>query len=503
MTFLGIDLGTSSAKALLVSPEGHIVGQGAAEYAIDQPNTGWAEQSPDTWWQATVIAARGALAGADPSYPNVEAIGLSGQMHGTVLLDKSGVWLSPAVIWPDRRSQSQVNEISKFIGAQRLIQLAGSPLATGFQAATIRWFQQEQPALWRQVATVLTPKDYLRWRLTGEIASEPSDGSGTLLLDVRRRDWSVELLDAIELNRDLLPKILASTAVAGHLTKWSAAQFGLPSGIPVICGAADTACGLLGAGVVDEGALLLTISSGGQLAIPASTVEIDLNGRLHTFCSALEPAERQPGWYQMGAILSAGLSLRWLRDRVLELKGGNAYATMTSLAKQAPPGANGLLFLPYLLGERTPHMDPGARGLFLGLTAEHGRAELIRAVMEGVALACYDAFEVLAEVGARPEQVILAGGGARSDLWRQIVADVFDLPVRPLATREQAAMGAALLAGGGLGTFDPVVQAREWAKYDDQVEPNADANQVYRGLLSIFRHAYQKHKNDFAVLRGT
>lgn len=500
MTFLGIDLGTSSVKALLVSAEGHIIGRGAAEYAIERPKPGWAEQSPDAWWQATVSAVRSALARANQRYPEIAAIGLSGQMHGTVLLDKSGSWLNPAVIWPDRRSQSQVKEISEFIGAQRLIELAGSPLATGFQAATIRWFQQEQPALWRKVANVLGPKDYLRWRLTGETFSEPSDGSGTLLLDVRRRDWSAELLDAIELDQDLLPEIVPSTAVGGHLAVEPAEQLGPPPGIPVICGAADTACGLLGAGVVDEGALLLTISSGGQLVVPASKVEIDLEGRLHTLCSALEPIEQQPGWYQMAAILSAGLSLRWLRDRVFGLKGADAYMTMTSLAKQAPPGANGLIFLPYLMGERTPHMDPLARGLFLGLTAEHGRPELIRAVMEGVVMACYDAYEVLAEIEARPSHIILAGGGARSDLWRQIVADVFNLPVRPLATREQAAIGAALLAGAGLGALDPAAEARAWAKYDDQVEPNSDANQVYRGLLGIFRAAYLKHQADFADL---
>ncbi len=498
MALLGIDLGTSSAKALVIDQDGRGLGNGAAEYTIDQPRPEWAEQSPDGWWQATIVAVRAAMTGLDRGSKEIAAIGLSGQMHGTILLDEAGAPLYPAVIWPDRRSQRQVEELTAAIGAQRLIRLAGSPLATGFQAPTIRWFQEERPALWSRVRTVLTPKDYLRWRLTGELAMEPSDGSGTLLLDVRKRAWSTELLAALDLNAGLLPPITHSTAVAGYLADGPAGQMGLPAGIPVVSGAADTACGQLGAGVVDEGALLLTISSGGQLVAPASKVQkLDLGGRLHTFCGPLEPTEDQSGWYQMAAILSAGLSLRWLRDQVFDLKGADAYQKMTATAEEAPPGANGLLFLPYLLGERTPHMDPHARGLFLGLTAAHGRAELVRSVMEGVALGCYDAYLVLAGVGVQPDHVIMAGGGASSALWRQIVADVFNLPVRPLVTQEQAALGAALLAGAGLDLFRPLAASREWARYRPAVEPQATAHDHYRRLLAIFRTAYQKHRQDF------
>jgi xylulokinase len=274
MALLGIDLGTSSAKALVIDQDGRGLGNGAAEYTIDQPRPEWAEQSPDGWWQATIVAVRAAMTGLDRGSKEIAAIGLSGQMHGTILLDEAGAPLYPAVIWPDRRSQRQVEELTAAIGAQRLIRLAGSPLATGFQAPTIRWFQEERPALWSRVRTVLTPKDYLRWRLTGELAMEPSDGSGTLLLDVRKRAWSTELLAALDLNAGLLPPITHSTAVAGYLADGPAGQMGLPAGIPVVSGAADTACGQLGAGVVDEGALLLTISSGGQLVAPASKVEV-------------------------------------------------------------------------------------------------------------------------------------------------------------------------------------------------------------------------------------
>jgi xylulokinase len=386
------------------------------------------------------------------------------------------------------------------VGAQHLIQITGSPLATGFQAATLRWFQRARPEVWRKVRRVLTPKDYLRWRLTGETLSEPSDGSGTLLMDVHQRDWSPELLTTIGVGEHLLPEIRPSTAIGGRLSREAANDLGLPAGIPVVNGAADTACGLLGAGCVDEGTLLLTIGSGGQLVVPSPTVGVDLDGRLHTFCAALEPSEGQPGWYMMAAILAAGLSLRWLRDQILSLTGDDAYDRMTGLAQQSPAGANGLLFLPYLLGERTPHMDPRARGMFLGLTAEHGRPALVRAVMEGVVLACYDAFEVLVESGTRPQEIIMAGGGARSSLWRQIVADVFMLPVRAAATGEQAAMGAALLAGAGLEHFEPVAVAKQWAKYEPPIEPQARATEVYGRLLAIYRAAYRKHKSDFVEL---
>ena len=500
MALLGIDLGTSAVKALVLTSEGRVLGRGTAGYPIEQPQTGWAEQSPAAWWAATIAAVSNALAGSGRQPPAITAIGLSGQMHGTVLLDEAGALLYPAVIWPDRRSGRQVAELTAAIGAQRLIRLAGSPLATGFQAATIRWFQQERPDVWDKVAHILAPKDYLRWRLTGEFNSEASDGSGTLLLDVRRREWSAELLEALDIAPRLMPANVPSTAVAGRLTAEAAAGLGLVAGTPVVAGAADTACGLLGSGVIDEGSLLLAISSGGQLVAPATRVVNDLAGRSHTFCGALEPTQGQASWYRMAATLAAGLSLRWLRDRVFQLPGEGAYKVMTALAAQAPPGANGLLFLPYLLGERTPHMDPRARGLFLGLTVEHGRPELVRAVMEGVALACLDAFEALGQAGARPARIIMAGGGARSKLWRQIVAGVFNLPVLALATEEQAAVGAALLAGAGLGLFEAAAAAKAWVAYEDQVEPDPRAHEVYSRLLGIYRDAYRKHRADFAEL---
>lgn len=497
---LGIDLGTSSVKVLLVDETGRTVGRGSAEYPISYPQPNQAEQNPEEWWQATVLAVRQALAGADSAVP-VAAIGVSGQMHGTVLLSKGGRLLAPAVIWPDQRSRRQVREMTVLIGAERLLEITGSPVATGFQAATIRWLQHEQPDLWRQAEKVLLPKDYLRWRLTGAYATDPSDASSTLLLDVRRRNWSPELLAVLDIDAARLPSVRESVAVAGELSREAAEALGLSPSVPVITGGGDTPCGILGAGIVSPDTLLLTISTGGQLVVPAFDVEVDLGGRIHTFCGTLAPGPDQAGWYQMGAILSAGMALRWLRDAVLGLQGEDAYTQMVAWAEQVPVGAGGLLFLPYLVGERTPHMDPQARGLFLGLTARHGRAALVRAVMEGVALACYDAYSVLAEVGAAPQQIVMAGGGARSRLWQQVVADVFGLPVQRLEVAEQSAVGAVLLAGGGVGLFDPGRTARAWAGYSAPVEPDPQHHSRYRDLLELFRSAYQKHRTDFGRLR--
>lgn len=498
---LSLDLGTSSLKVLLVAAgTGQVVGRGSAEYPILRPNPSQAEQDPEAWWQAAVAAVRQAIASAGNTAGPVAAIGLSGQMHGTVLVGGQGQVLAPAIIWPDQRCQRQVREITELVGAQRLVEITGSPVATGFQAATVRWVQQEQPDLWRQVRHILLPKDYLRWRLTGAYATDPSDGSGALLLDVRRRDWSPELLALLDIDPALLPPVLASQAVAGQLQAGAAQALGLPAGIPVVTGASDTACGALGSGIIRADTLLLTLSTGGQLIQPAPEVQVDLQGRMHTFCGALPSTGEQAGWYKMAAILSAGLALRWLRDQVFNLTGEGAYTEMTARAEQAPVGAGGLLFLPYLVGERTPHMDPEARGLFLGLTISHGRAELARAVLEGVTLACYDAFCVLAELGALPDQVVIAGGGARSPLWRQIVADIFGLPVRRLRVVEQSALGAALLAGGGAGLFDPAAQALGWASYDAPVEPQPQHQARYQALLEMFRRAYQQHRPDFQQL---
>lgn len=496
---LGIDLGTSSAKALLVSLEGVVVGSGSAEYSIRRPQSDWAEQDPSEWWRAVVGATQQALNASRVRPQEIIALGISGQMHGTVLLDERYTPIVPAIIWPDQRAYEQVVRITAEIGARRLISITGSPLAIGFQAATVCWVRQKWPEIWARVRRVLLPKDYLRFRLTGEFATDPSDGSGTLLLDVHRRDWSDELLAAVGMDKALLPPVKSSSEVAGELKPTVAAELGLRAGLPVAVGAADTACSMLGAGVVDERDLLLTISSGGQIVLPAHRVRVDYRGRIHTFCSALEPEARSAGWYQMAATLAAGLSLRWLRDQVLGAPG-TTYDEMIAWAEDVPAGARGLLFLPYLSGERTPHMDPQARGVLLGLGLHHGRAELVRAVLEGVVLGCWDAYRVLAELGATPGSIVMAGGGARARLWQQIVADVFALPVWPLERADQSAIGAAILAGASIGAFEAADVAKVWAVYGPAVEPDERHHALYMELYPLFRDLYRRHRRDFVFL---
>lgn len=486
---LGIDLGTSAVKVVVVDERGAVTATGTAEYPVLHPRMGWAEQDPDAWWAATVAAIQQALGWTGTSL-NIRAIGLSGQMHGVTFLGEGERSLYPAIIWADQRSEKQARAFTQKVGAERLIGIAGSPVASGFMAATIGWMQEEKASIWWRTRHLLSPKDELRRRLTGAIATDPGDGAATLLFDGRWRNWSPQLLDAAEVPSALMPQVRPSAAPAGELTPEAAGATGLPEHTLVVTGTADTAASLLGAGIVEPNTLLLSLSTGAQVMTPSEAFAPDPSGRTHTFCSALEPGAGTPGWYQMGATLVAGMAMRWLRDEVLRLPAAGAYERMTALAERSPIGARGTLFLPYLVGERTPHMDAAARGAFLGLTAQHESGDLVRAVMEGVTLATYDAFAVLRETGATPERIVMAGGGARSPLWRQMVADIFGLPVFALSTVDQAAMGAALLAGAGAGMFAPVEASQEWAHYGARSEPDVRRHERYQELSKIFREAY-------------
>ncbi|MBA2521028.1 MAG: xylulokinase [Chloroflexia bacterium] len=488
--FLGIDLGTSAVKALVVDEAGLLRGMGSAEYPTHHPRPGYAEQDPNDWWTATVAAVRQATGWLPPDL-KVAGIGLSGQMHGTVLLGADEKAVTPAVIWSDQRSRRQVETLTQRAGAERIIDLTGSALATGFQAATIAWFIQEKSSLWWRARHVLLPKDELRRRLTGELATDPGDASGTLLLDARWRDWSPAMLDLVGIEQERLPPVTESIAIAGELRAVSADALGLPPGTPVVVGSGDAACGMLGSGTVDSSTVLLSLSTGAQVMIAARGVHPDPCGRTHTFCSALEPTAERTGWYTMGATMAAGMALKWLRDEMLQVPGDDAYDRMTGWAREAAIGAGGLLFLPYLAGERTPHMDSEARGAFLGLATHHSRGDVVRSVLEGITFACLDAYDVLVEQGASPERIVMTGGGARSPFWRQLVADVFDLPVRGLATTNQAAIGAAVLAAVGIRQIDPLAAAGIWAQLGPAVEPSAARNRRYQELHAMFRDAYQ------------
>ena len=487
--FLGIDLGTSAVKALVVDVDGVVRGIGSAEYPTLRPYPGWAEQDPDAWWQATIDAVQQAIGWAGAT--TIAGVGFSGQMHGTAILAESDKPLYPAVIWEDQRSVHQAAEITAKVGAEQLIDLAGSPVAAGFMAATVVWMREEKSSVWWRMKRILSPKDELRRRLTGTLATDAGDGSATLLFDARWRNWSPALLDATEVASILLPPVKASDDVAGAATAEAAAALGLPEGTPVVVGTGDAPSGLLGAGIVSPEKMFLSLSTGAQVMVPSSEFTPDFTGRTHTFCSALQPGPGKPGWYHMGATLVAGMAMRWLRDEMLQLPAAGAYERMTAWAEKARLGARGLLFLPYLVGERSPHMDARARGAFLGLTAQHDSGDVVRAVMEGVTFACRDAFAALEAAGARPERIVMAGGGARSPFWRQLVADVFDLPVVALATTDQAAMGAALLAMTGVRGQDPVATAQAWARHGTPAEPDGARHRQYEELFGLFREAYE------------
>lgn len=487
--YLGLDLGTSSIKALVVDDEGQVKGTGSAEYPTSRPQPGWAEQDPDDWWRATIEAVQQAVGWSGSG--GIACVGFSGQMHGVTFLGEHDRPLYPAVIWADQRSQRQAEAVTDKIGAERLIEIAGSPLVTGFMAATVGWMQEQKSSIWWRTKRILSPKDELRRRLTDVAATDPGDGSAALLLDARWRSWSPEILDAVETPSIVLPSIRPAAAVAGEVSTPSAEHLGLALGIPVATGSGDAACGLLGAGIVDAETLFLSLSTGAQVMAPSEAFQPDLTGRTHTFCSALEPGPESPGWYQMGATLVAGMAMQWLRDEVLRLPAAGAYEQMTSWASRSGPGANGLLFLPYLVGERTPHMDARARGAFLGLTPHHTSGDLVRAVMEGVTFACRDALAALEATGAAPRRIVMAGGGARSPLWRQMVADVFGLPVYGLATSDQAAMGAAILAKASVCSERPIEIAQRWARYDGGTEPSSSRTVMYEDIYEMFKEAYE------------
>ena len=491
---LGIDIGTSRAKAALVDPDGTVLGVAAADYPIAQPHPGWAEQEPEAWWRAAVQAVRGAVAQAGVAGREVAVIGVAGQMHGAVLLDSAGAPTRPAIIWPDQRSGAQVTEAIRAVGLARLGRLTGNRLATGFAAASLLWLLRHEPEPLAAADTLVLPKDYVRLKLTGRVATEVSDASGTLLFDVARRRWADELLTEWKLPHWLLPDVLESTQVAGELLPEAAEALGLAPGTPVAAGGADQACQALGSGLLDPGLASCTIGTGGQLLAPLTAPIYDPDLRLHTFCHTL------PGrWYSMGATLAAGLALGWFREQLAP--AGTTFDDLAREAATVPAGAEGLLFLPYLVGERTPHFDAQARGAFIGLTLSHGRAHMARAIMEGVAFALRDSLEAMRALGPGPAQIVAAGGGGSKQPWQGILASVFGLPVMSAAGPERTAVGAALLGGLAIGTYASPAEARARAvRYEPPVEPQPADMARYEELYAFYRELYPALKPGFAVL---
>ena len=436
MTVLvGLDVGTTGVKALTVSAEGDVLAQVEEAYPLSTPQPGWAEQDPEDWWRAAESALEG-LGVAD-----LAGVGLTGQMHGLVVLDERERVLRPAILWNDQRTGAECAEIEERLGLGRLVELTGNRAMPGFTAPKLLWLRRHEPEVYERIAHVLLPKDYVRLRLTGEHAIDATDASGTLLFDVAARHWSDDVLAALEIRREWLPSVVESSVVAGHT----------PDGIPVAAGAGDQAAGALGVGVDRPGPLSVVLGTSGVVFAALEAFAADPEGRLHSFCHAVPGA-----WHAMGVMLSAAGSLRWLRDAVAP---GKSFEILTGEAEPWPPGAEGLVFLPYLAGERTPHADPNARGAFVGLSLRHDRGALARAVLEGVAFGLRDSLELLKELGVDPQVGRVSGGGARSDLWLRIVASVLGVPLERAVVDEGAAYGAALLGGVAAGVFADVHEA--------------------------------------------
>jgi xylulokinase len=489
---IGLDIGTSGARALAVSEMGDVIAAAAQEYPLLTPRPGWTEQNPEDWWQAS----RKVLAEvANAVNGKVAGIALTGQMHGAVFLDANDRVIRPALLWNDQRTAAQCAEITERVGRERLLAIAGNPALTGFQAPKLLWLREVEPENYRRVAHVLLPKDFIRLRLAGEYATDASDASGTLLLDLRRRSWSAEILDALELPREWLPAVYEGPEEAGRLRADVAADLGLPAGVPIAAGGGDNAAAAVGCGIVEEGLASSSIGTSGVLFAYTPQFTPDPSGRLHAFCHAV------PGAYHlMGVTLSAGGSLNWWRQVLGEQ---HEYDALIELAEAAPVGSEGLLFLPYLSGERTPHLDPSARGAFFGLTARHGLNHLTRAVMEGVTYSLADCLQLMLDLGVKVNQVRAIGGGARSRLWRQMQADVYGMPVHRTTVDEGPAYGAALLAGVTAGHFKSVNEACSVIQLrPDVAEPNKDNAELYSQYLKVYRDLYPATAAAMAQLSG-
>jgi len=486
--FIGIDSSTTATKALLMDDRGTVVAIGRSEYDFETPRPLWSEQSPHLWWDATVIAIRDALAQAGIEGETVAGIGLTGQMHGLVLLDNEGQVLRPSILWNDQRTQAECDEIRKRVGPSELIAITGNDALTGFTAPKILWVSNNEPDVFARVAHVLLPKDYVRFRLTDTYAIDRAGGSGTILFDLAARDWSAGVARVLDIPMEWLPPTFEGTDVTGVVTEEAAALTGLRAGTPVMAGGGDQAANGVGVGAITPGVVAMSVGTSGVVFAAADRPVVEPAGRLHAFCHAV------PGmWHLMGVMLSAAGSYKWFKETFAP---DLTYDELNEAAAQVPAGSEGLVFLPYLTGERTPHPDPLARGAFVGLTVRHGLGHMARAVMEGVAFGLRDSIELMAaemELG----EVRVSGGGASSDLWLRIIADVIGLPVRVVGTAESAAHGAAMLAAVGAGTFDSVAEACEAAvEVGEITEPGQDAA-VYDEVYRVYRDLYPALRASF------
>ena len=480
---IGVDTSTTATKALLIDEQGQVVAVASTQYTYETPHMLWSEQDPDLWWQGTRKSIRKLLveSGIEPS--GVKGIGLTGQMHGLVLLDEKGHVLRPAILWNDQRTGAECDEIRELVGKKRLIEITGNDALTGFTAPKILWVKNHEAEIFRQVRHILLPKDYVRFKLTQAYATDRAGGSGTILFDVKKRNWSQEVLESLSINPDWLSTTFEGPEVTGEISSEAAEATGLPAGIPVVAGGGDQAAQAVGVGAVRQGIVALTLGTSGVVFTSVDKPIIEPEGRLHAFCHAV-PRK----WHLMGVMLSAGGSLRWFRDMFAP---DVDFSTLTEQADSIPLGSEGLIFLPYLTGERTPHPDPLARGAFVGLTVRHTLDHMVRAVLEGVGFGLRDCFELMKKAGLPSiQEVRISGGGAQSSVWRKILADIFQVDLIRVNSTEGAAYGAALLAAVGAGVFSDVETAcNDTIHTKGRTRPSL-ASERYCRIYSIYRELY-------------
>lgn len=500
---IGVDIGTSGTKTVLFDESGKVIASKTIEYPMYQPKNGYAEQDPKDWADATVNTLKAVVSQSGVSKDDIKGIGLSGQMHGLVMLDKDNEVIRNSIIWCDQRTSKEVEEMNAKLGERKLIEITANPALTGWTAAKILWVKNNEPENYEKCRHILLPKDYIRFILTGEYATEVSDASGMQLLDVPNRCWSDEILETLEIDKSLLGKVYESCEVTGTLTKKMAELTGLNEGTIVVGGAGDNAAAAVGTGVVEDGKAFTTIGTSGVVFAHTSSISIDTLGRVHTCCAAVPGA-----WHVMGVTQGAGLSLKWFRDNfcgsekeTAKLMGVDEYYLMDKEAESVEVGSNRLLYLPYLMGERTPHLDPNARGVFFGLSAMHTKKDMLRAVMEGVSYSLRDCIEVFREMKININDMMACGGGGSSPLWRSMLADLYNCPVKTLASKEGPALGVALLASVGAGIYSSVSEAcKQVIEVNKIQEPNAQNVGEYEKYYQLYREIYPALKDSFSKL---
>jgi xylulokinase len=488
--FIGLDIGTSAAKAVLMSETGSVLGTASGEYDMQSPRPLWSEQDPENWWTGTQKAIKELLYTHNIKGEDVKAVGLTGQMHGLVTLDSSGKVLYPCIMWNDQRTASECAEMTDLIGYDNLLKITGNPVLPGFTAPKILWLRKHKPEVFNNINKILLPKDYLRFKLTNEFFTDVSDASGTSLLNVGQRKWSEEILNKLKIPFSWLPEVVESVTITGTISHEAAVFTGLKEGTPVIAGGGDQASGAVGTGAVSEGIISLVLGTSGVVFTPTKNFRIEPEGKLHSFCHAVPGA-----WHFMGVTLSAAGSLKWFRDTFYP---GEKYEELTDGVENIPAGSEGLIFLPYLSGERTPYPDPDAKGTFTGISVRHNKNYFTRSILEGVAYSLRDCYELIKRSGINAEKILVSGGGAKSRLWRQIISDLFNLEIRTLKCTEGAPYGAAIIAATGTGYYKSIEEAcKAILEIETITFPDKNTHIIYEDFYQLYAELYPDLKKSF------